>query len=610
MRSAMRTDPAATVSPPLPRTTRPGRRGWTRTRHRATTVRGRIRRLRERAVPNHWTFFLASVSAGCLVVLTITGIFLLFYYDPSSQPVIYHGSYPQLRGVEMSHALNSTLHISLDVRAGLLMRQAHHWAALVLPASLILHMLSIFFTGGFRRPRRWAWVLLSVAFVLVLADGWSGYALPDDSLSGTGLRIVEGITLSFPLIGTTLTGLLFGGEFPGQIITHMYWLHVLVVPLALAPVIALRLRLAAKGRPAQFAGPGRAEDDVVGLPVPAMAVRVAGMIIITAGVLFAMAGTLAIDPVWLYGPASPADASAGSQPDWYTSFLDGALRLVPPGWEVTWLGGTWPLGVLVPQAVAGVFLLIVAIFPFLEARFTGDRDAHNILDRPRDAPNRTALGVAGLVFYGSLWAAAGDDVIATRFHLAFETELNVLRFTLIAGPFVAYWLTRGICLGLQARDREQVAHGYETGILVRHGDGGYVEVRAPLSPARRWRLAAAGMNRPDTRHPSRTGSPEDQDSPTPVNSDIELLPSPLVGAAPPGPGGEPNREDGAGTQRSWRRSRHQARTHPPGHNRAGRVDGRVWVVGPPLAAAAALAGFWWWEHHWRRGHGSRAVGAA
>jgi ubiquinol-cytochrome c reductase cytochrome b subunit len=452
---------------------------------------GRLRRLRERAAPSHWTFLLAAVSAGCLVVLTITGIFLLFYYDPSNETVTYDGSYPLLRGAEVSKALNSTLHISFEVRGGLLMRQVHHWAALVLPASLMLHMLGIFFTGGFRRPRHWGWALLGVVFLLVLAGGWSGYALPDDTLSGTGLRIVEGITLAVPVIGTSLTGLLFGGAFPGQIITHLFWLHVLVVPLALVCVVALRLRLVGKHRTVQFAGPGRNEDNIVGLPATGVAVRAAGLLLITMGVLFVMGGTLTVAPVWLYGPASSSDASAGSQPDWYTGFLDGALRLVPPGWEVTGFGGTWPLGVLVPQVAVAVFLLIVVIYPFLEARFTGDRRRHHVLDRPRDAPNRTGIGVAGLVFFGTLWAAAGTDVIATVFHVAFETQVYMLRVTLVAGPVFAYVLTRQICLGLQARDREELDQGFETGTLQRAPDGGYVEARAQLSAA-----ASAGSSRP------------------------------------------------------------------------------------------------------------------
>jgi ubiquinol-cytochrome c reductase cytochrome b subunit len=315
---------------------------------------------------------------------------------------------------------------------------------------------------------------------VVLAGGWSGYALPDDTLSGTGLRVFEGILLAVPVIGTSLAGLVFGGGFPGQIIERLYWLHVLVVPIALLVVFALRLRLAGRRRVA---------GDAVWVSAPGMAARAAGLFFITMGVLFVMGGTLTIAPVWLYGPAAASDASNGSQPDWYTGFLDGALRLVPPGWEVTWIGGTWPLGVLVPQLVVGVFLLIVVTYPFLEELVTGDRRPGHDLDRPRDAPVRTGIGVAGLVFFGTLWAAAGTDVIATHFDVAIEAQVYLLRATLFVGPLIAYQVTTRICLGLQARERDMVDHGFETGILQRTAGGGYVAVHAPVSADQRRRIA-------------------------------------------------------------------------------------------------------------------------
>lgn len=446
-----------------------------------TMLNGVRRRLAEKVVPVHWTFLLGIVSAACFAVLTVTGIFLLLYYNPSNDQVVYHGSYAPLRGVQMSKALDSTLHISFEVRAGLLMRQAHHWAALLLPATLMLQMLSIFFTGGFRRPRRRSWLLLCGIFIVTLAGGWSGYGLPDDLLAGTGQRIVEGLTIGIPVIGPRVTRLLFGGEFPSQIVSHLYWIHVLLVPLALLPLIALRLRGIHQRGPAQFAGPGRTEDNIVGRPWPTAAVRAAGLAFITVGIIFTMAATVTVAPIWLNGPASPSDASDGSQPDWFTGFLDGALRLVPPHWEVTGLGGTWPLALLVPQLLVGLFLAIIVAYPYLEERLTGDRRDHNILDRPRDAPRRTGIGVAGLAFYGTLWAAAGSDVIATHLQIPFETQVYVLRVSLVAAPILGYVVTYWICLGLQDRDRDVIEHGAETGQLLRTPEGGYLEVHRPVS---------------------------------------------------------------------------------------------------------------------------------
>ena len=457
-----------------------------------STRRDRLRRwLWARAFPSGWSLVFGIVSAACFAVLVVTGIFLLFYYHPSNHQVVYHGSYAPLQGVQMSKGLSSTMHISFEVRAGLLMRQAHHWAALLLLASLMLQMLRTFFTGAFRRPRRLAWVLLCGVFILALVAGWSGYGLPDDTLAGTGQRIVEGITIGLPIVGRRVTGLLFGGEFPGQILAHLYWLHVLVVPLALAILVALRLRLALRQRPAQVAGPGRTEDNVVGLRWKPTLIRATGLFLMTVGLIFTMAGTATIAPIWLNGPASPTDASAGSQPDWYMAFLDGALRLTPSHWEFTGLGGTWPMPVLIPQAVVGLFLVLIIAYPLLEERLTGDRGEHHILDRPRDAPRRTALGVAGLVFYLTLWAAAGSDVIATHLGISLESQVNILRTNLLVGPVLAYYLTRAICRGLQERDRDMLEHGIETGRLTRRPDGGYVEVRRPLSRDQRSRRVGA-----------------------------------------------------------------------------------------------------------------------
>ena len=372
------------------------------------------------------------------------------------------------------------------------------------PPSLILQLLSTFFTGAFRKPRRLSWLLLFGIFVLALAAGWSGYALPDDMLSGTGLRIVQGVTLGIPLVGTGLTSILFGGEFPGRIIPNLYLIH-LVTPAVLA----------AGRRPAPAVLPtgaaavprsGRSEDNVVGIPVwPNGAAKGAGLFFITVGVLALMAGTMTISPVWRYGPSSPGEASAGSQPDWYTAFLDGALRLVPPGWEFVWLGQTWTLAVLVPLAAIGLFLALVAVYPLLESRVTADRREHHLLDRPRDTPTRTGIGVAGMTFYGTLWGAGSADLIATQFQVSFESVIWLLRGVVVLGPPVAYLVTRQVCVTLQAHDRDRLLHGAESGVILRSPSGGYREVHHPLTADQRARLVQVG------HHPPRELEPDDHD---------------------------------------------------------------------------------------------------
>ncbi|SDZ30266.1 cytochrome bc1 complex cytochrome b subunit [Herbiconiux ginsengi] len=455
--------------------------------HRIRDVRAELNR---RMVPNHWSRLFGVVAMASLVVILVTGLLLMFFYVPSSETVTTTTHYPPLAGVETSKAFASTLQLSLDVQGGLLLRQAHHWAALILPAALVLHLLTTFFTGGFRRPRRGQWVLLFLILIVSLVGGWSGYALPDDMLSGTGLRIVEGIVLGIPVIGTWASGLLFGGEFPGEIIEHLYPVHVAVVPAALIVLIGLRALAGWTRKPPQFRGVGRTEENVVGIPLPNAAVRAVGLGALVCGVILLIAATVTINPIWAYGPSSPGDASAGSQPDWYTGFLDGALRLIPPGWEFEWLGHTWTLALLIPLVVVSLFFAIVALYPFLEEWITRDHRDHNLLDRPRSRPTRTGIGVAAVVFSGTLWAAGSADVIAAQFHVTFEGVILFFQITVLAGPPVAFWITRRAAIGLQRRDLDILEHGFETGRIVRLPGGEYVEVHAPVDGAERARLLA------------------------------------------------------------------------------------------------------------------------
>jgi ubiquinol-cytochrome c reductase cytochrome b subunit len=352
-------------------------------------------------------------------------------------------------------------------------------------------LLISFFTGAFRRPRRGSWVALFLLLIAVLAAGVSGYALPDDSLSGTGLRIVQGIVLSIPLIGTWLSGLLFGGGFPGTIIETLYPVHFAIVPALIVILIALRARSAYRNKPPQFAAGGREENNVVGISLlPKAAARAGGLFALVVGLLVGIAATVQITPVWVYGPADSGVVSAGSQPDWYTGFLDGALRLVPPGWEFVLFDRTWTLALLVPLVVIGLYLLTVAVYPFLEGWISKDKTEHHILDRPRNAATRTGVGVAGMVFYGVLWLAASADVIALVLSVSFEGVILTLQITLLAGPVVGFVLTKRVSLALQRKDRELVEHGYETGRIVRLPGGEYVEVHHPLDEQERWKLSA------------------------------------------------------------------------------------------------------------------------
>lgn len=448
---------------------------------RVTALREALRR---RAVPNRWSHVFGIASVGCLVILLVTGVALMFFYAPSGALTQYRGSYRPLSGVVVSKAYASTVHLSFEVRGGLLLRQLHHWAALLLPASVTVQLLVTFFTGEYRRPRRAQWVLSVAIFGLVLAGGWSGYALPDDMLAGTGMQITQGVTLAIPFVGTTAARLLFGGSYPGRIIEHLYPIHVAVVPVLLVALLVLRGRLWWIRGPAQPRGPGRTSTTIVGMRLyPVATIRAAGLLLVVTGSVTVISAIATISPLWLYGPADPTNASAGSQPDWYTGFLDGALRLVPSGWEVTWRYRTWTLAILIPLAVVTAFLALVALSPFIEEHLTADHRDHHLLDRPRDKPTRTGVGAAGIVFYCTLWFAAAADVIATVFHVSFENVILLLQVTLVVGPPLALILVRAICVELQARDRDIQVNGVETGRVIRLPNGGYVEVHRPIDAA-------------------------------------------------------------------------------------------------------------------------------
>jgi ubiquinol-cytochrome c reductase cytochrome b subunit len=462
--------------------------------------------LGRRAVPNHWTTLFGVVTVACVVTVTGTGFLLMFFYTPSSDSTTYTGTYAALHGVEVTKAFASMMRITFEVPGGLLVRQLHHWSALLLPASILIQILITFFTGAFRRPRRMMWVLLFAIYVVSLVGGWSGYALPDDLLSSTGLRITEGIILAIPVVGTWLSFLFFGGSFPGQVIEHLYPIHVAVVPVLLIVLMVMRGAAGWHHKPPQFPGVGRTHQNVVGIPlVPTAAARAGGLGLIVVGLLVVLSATVTVNPIWLYGPASPGEASAGSQPDWYTGFFDGALRLVPPGWEFVWLNHTWTVALLLPLAVVTVYLMAIPAYPFVEEWITGDRREHHLLDRPRNTAVRTGIGVSAIVFYAVLWVAGSADLIAVHFSLTLEFVILVLQVALFTGPIVAFMLAHRVCLALQRKDREILLHGFETGRIVRLPGGEYTEIHGAVDSSVRWRLSPTENYRPRELAPDDRG---------------------------------------------------------------------------------------------------------
>ena len=472
-----------------------------------TSISGLVKELGRKIFPDHWSFMLGEVALYSFIVILLSGTFMTFFFQASMTPVIYDGSYVPLKGIEMSAAMSSTLDLSFEIRGGLLVRQIHHWAALLFVASIGLHMLRIFFTGAFRKPRELNWVIGFVLFILAMLEGFTGYSLPDDLLSGNGLRIIDGLVKGIPIVGTWISYLIFGGEFPGNdIVGRLYTVHILLGPALLVAALGAHLLLMVINKHTQFAGPGRTNDNVVGVPImPVFAAKAGGFFFIIFGVIVLIAAFFQINPIWTYGPYDPSPVSAGTQPDWYIGFADGALRLVPPGWELELGAFTLSLNVFLPVVVLGLFIVVVAIYPFIEAWITGDKREHHIADRPRNAPTRTAIGAAGVTFYAVMWAAASSDLIATHFKLSIENVTHVIQALLILGPIIAYIVTKRVCLALQKKDREIALHGYESGRIVRLPGGEYIEVHEQLDEYERWKLVSYEDYKPLMLRPNAKG---------------------------------------------------------------------------------------------------------
>lgn len=460
--------------------------------------------LLRKAFPDHWSFLLGEIALYSFVVLVLTGSYLTLFFDPSFAEVVYTGSYGPLRGLLVTKAFESTLHVSFEVRGGLLIRQMHHWSALVFVAAIGVHMLRIFFTGAFRRPRELNWVIGLTLFLLALLEGFCGYSLPDDLLSGTGLRTAHTIVLSIPVVGTYLAFFVWGGSYPGSVLgPRLYIMHVLFVPGLMIALITVHLIMVVYLKHTHWAAQGRTNRNAVGQAMfPTFVAKTTGLALIVFGVTALLGAVAQINPVWNYGPYVSDQVSTDAQPDWYVGFLEGALRLVP-GWETDVAGHTLMWNVLLPAVVLpGLLFMVLYLYPVFERWVTGDLVEHHVCDRPRDRPVRTGFGVAGIVFYAVLLLAGGNDVIAYLFDTSVNALTWIFRVAVLAGPVLAFLLTRRVCLALQLHERLLYQEGEETGVVRQDLAGGMAEGRAGLDREWRYRLLVREVPRP-MEHPGR-----------------------------------------------------------------------------------------------------------
>lgn len=413
---------------------------------------------------DRWAAVFGRIAGYSFAVAVVTGVPLLPFFRPSMATVVYHGSYSKLDGVTMSRAYRSVLAISFDVRGGLLIRQVHHWSADLFVAAVILRLLRAFFRGRFSGRALPDWLIWVTLLPLGMLAAYTGTILPDDGLSGGSLGVITGVLESVPVIGTHLVFWVFGGAPPGhQIIGRDYWVHILVLPALAGALLLLSFRPSLRW-------PRRVRPDP--------------LLLFTCAILVLLGTIAQINPVWLVGPYQPGSISSGAVPDWYMGFLDGPLRIMP-AWELSIAGHPLALDVLIPGLVVpGLFFTCLALYPLADRRIAGGRPPRGLLPpTPADLANRTAVGVAGLTFYGLLWAAAANDQIAFHLHLDLYMVTWIFRVLVLAGPTLAFGLTRVICHALAGWRRDEELHGRETGRIVMNPQGGYTEIREPAHQA-------------------------------------------------------------------------------------------------------------------------------
>jgi ubiquinol-cytochrome c reductase cytochrome b subunit len=427
--------------------------------------------------PDHWSLMLGEVALYAFLILVATGVFLAFFFEPSLETRIYSGPFEALRGHEVSAAYDSTLRISSEVPAGLLIRQTHHWAADVFIVAIVLHLVRIFFTGAFRKPRELNYVVGVTMLMLAVLEGFLGYSLVDDLLSGMGLAIAYGVAMSLPVIGGDVAHLLWGGEFPGAdvIQSRLYIGHVFLLPGVLGALIAAHLAMVVRQRHTQFRGPGREEGTLIGTPMwPGYALRSTGLLLLVAALLFALGGLVQINPIWQWGPYEPWQGTNGAQPDWYLGWLIGALRLMP---HVEIVIGGWTVvpnpffgGVLFPLIVFGVLYS----WPWFEQRFiTRDVARHDLLDRPRDNPRRTAVGAAFFAWVVTVFAAGAADRAFLSLGIDYGTQVWLFRAAFLVVPVIVYVISGRIARELRDSG-EHPLRGRRATRARRTDDGGFV----------------------------------------------------------------------------------------------------------------------------------------
>jgi ubiquinol-cytochrome c reductase cytochrome b subunit len=350
--------------------------------------------------------------------------------------------------------------------------------------SIVVHMGRVFFTGAFRKPRETNWIIGTALLTLAILNGFIGYSLPDDLISGTGLRIGYSILESIPLVGSYLAFFLFGGNFPGgnDVLPRFFLLHILILPALIAGLVGAHLAMLVRQKHTQFPGGGRTEHNVVGSPMfPTFMAKTTGFLFMTAGALALLGGLAQINPIWQFGSYQADKISYAVQPDWYMGWLDGALRIMP-SWETTFAGHTIPWEVFFPAIIfPGIIFTLAGLAPMIEKKVSGDDSIHNLLERPRDRPKRTAYGAAFFTLLAVLFAASSTDVLANYFNVSLNLVLWFFRIAVFVIPVLVGLVTWRICLEMQ-HGGHGMGQRKRAVIMSRTATGEYTTVTAPPRP--------------------------------------------------------------------------------------------------------------------------------
>ena len=386
-------------------------------------VRFRAKYLRK-PFPVHSSFFLGEIALFSFILLVLTGIFLAFSYEPSTELVKVGGK--DLPGAYASVVQND------QTPFGLIARQIHHWSAHIMIAAILIHLLRIFFTGLYKKPREINWVVGVMLLGLTVFAAFSGYLLPFDQFAVTATGIGYNIARSVPWIGQAIADFVFAGKFPSAaMIPRFFTYHVVLLPLMLIMLIALHLLIMFKqkhGQPA-YAQALAGSRKILGVPLwPQQALMMIVLFLILSGSLSLIAGFFPAHPVAYYGPPGPATPIV--KPDWYLLWPYGALKLIP-GWiSFEFLGTTINSenigGVLIPSLI----LLLLLLIPF----FDRSRRSVHYLELPGEHRVRTAVGVGVLVFFGVLMVAGYDEELG----LSVETLQVVALLAPLAMGFITY----------------------------------------------------------------------------------------------------------------------------------------------------------------------------